>query len=82
MAIPLTNQLSDRELQVLECISHGEKINDIAIKLFLSPHTIISHRRSLLRKLQAKNGADLIRIAFQRGHLKLNSQTQYLKHAS
>ena len=60
-------------MQILESISRGNTINEIASELFLSPHTIITYRRNLLRKIDAKNGAELIRKAFERGLLYPNA---------
>ena len=61
------NQISQREFQVLESISFGMTVKEIAEKLYLSPHTIISYRRSLLQKLDVKNTAGLIKTAIQKG---------------
>ena len=60
-------QISDRELEILECISRGLTNQDISEKLFLSQHTIETHRKNILRKLDAKNTAELIRISVEKG---------------
>ena len=65
------NQISEREFQVLESISFGMTVKEIAEKLYLSPHTIISYRRSLLQKLDVKNGAEMIRVAIEKGILEI-----------
>lgn len=56
-----------REIEVLECIAHGLTNQEISEKLYLSQHTVESHRRNVLAKLNAKNTADLIRIALEKG---------------
>lgn len=61
------NDLSEREIEVLQLISKGFTNQEIALKLFLSPHTTESHRRHLLAKMQAKNTADLVRISLEKG---------------
>ena len=62
--------ISKREHEVLENISFGYTIDEIAHRLFLSPHTIVSHRKSLFEKLEATNAALLIRRGFQTGLLQ------------
>ncbi len=57
--------LTKREMEVLRLISYENTMNDIARLLNLSPHTIISHKRSLLLKLEAKNIAGMIRSGFE-----------------
>lgn len=51
--------ITDRELEVLVGISQGMKVKEIAESLFLSCHTVISHKKSLLSKFKAKNCVDL-----------------------
>jgi DNA-binding NarL/FixJ family response regulator len=57
--------LTKREEQILESISRGNTINEIASDLYFSPHTVITYRRNLLIKIDARNGAELIRKAFE-----------------
>ena len=67
----MTREISMREHQILQLIAHEYSTNEIAKELFLSPHTVISHRRNLLQKLQAKNSAGLVRSAFEQNILIL-----------
>jgi len=64
-------KISNREREVLTDISYGYTIEEIANRLFLSPHTIISHRKNLFEKLEANNAPSLIRQGFQMGLLNL-----------
>lgn len=64
-------QISNRERQVLENISNGFTIKEIALKLHLSSHTIISHKKRLCNKLKAANSPELVRRGFQFGYLSL-----------
>jgi DNA-binding NarL/FixJ family response regulator len=57
--------MTGREREILELISRGFSTNEIARILFLSAETIRSHRKSLLSKLEARNTAQLIRMAFE-----------------
>ena len=55
--------LSSREKEVLELIAEGFTNQQIAEKIFISPHTVDSHRKSLMAKLNASNTAVLIKQA-------------------
>lgn len=59
-----------RELQILHLIAYEQTVPEIAQSLYVSPDTIKTHKKSLFRKLEAKNAAGLIRRAFERGMLK------------
>jgi DNA-binding NarL/FixJ family response regulator len=56
--------LSDRELEILKSISFGNTNKEIASKLFISPRTVESHRRNIIKKLNLRNTAELIKYAF------------------
>jgi PAS domain S-box-containing protein len=62
-------ELTDRELQILQLLSVGNSSQKIAKQLNISTHTVSTHRKQLLRKLGAQNGADLIRRAQKLGIL-------------
>ncbi len=53
--------LSQREEEVLEYIMEGMTSKEIAHKLFISKRTVDNHRRSILKKMDARNIADVIR---------------------
>lgn len=55
--------LTRREKEVLELIAEGLTNNEMAERLFVSPSTIDTHRKNLLMKLNAKNTAELVKIA-------------------
>lgn len=57
--------LSDRELQVLELIGRGLKTSDVAKRLDLSIKTVETYRQRIKVKLQLRDGADLARYAAQ-----------------
>lgn len=52
--------LSERELQVLSLISEGMTNKEIGEKIFISEHTVASHRKNLMRKFEAGNNVDLV----------------------
>jgi len=55
--------LSDREYQVLLLIAAGKAIKEIAGELSLSVKTVSTYRSRLLKKMNMKTNADLIRYA-------------------
>ena len=57
--------LTRREKEILILIADGLTNNEIATKLFLSPHTIDSHRKNLFIKFDVNNVALLIKKASQ-----------------
>ena len=59
-------KISKREKEVLVLIASEYTTKEIAHHLYISPHTAISHRKSLLEKLQVKNTAGLVRAAYER----------------
>lgn len=57
--------LTTRELDVLRCICEEKNTQEIADTLFISPHTVESHRANLLLKVGAKNTAGLVKWAVE-----------------
>lgn len=57
--------LSKRELEVLKLIAEGRNNGEIAQHLSLAKRTIDTHRQRLLNKVQARNAADLTRVAYE-----------------
>lgn len=55
--------LSDREIEVLSLMVAGKPAQKIAELLFISPHTVVAHRRKIMNKLQKKTTAELIQYA-------------------
>lgn len=52
--------LSDREKEVVRLLAKGMSNKEISEKLFISPHTVITHRKNITRKLNIKSVAGLI----------------------
>lgn len=57
--------LTDRELEIFRLIGAGVSTSAIAEQLFLSTHTVDTHRENIKKKLCAKSGAELNRQAIQ-----------------
>jgi len=56
-------KLSNKESEILILISKGLTTKDIASKLFISTRTVETHRANILKKLEVKNTAALIKKA-------------------
>lgn len=59
-----TMVIGRREKEVLQLITQGFTSGEIAVKLNISSNTVDTYRKSLLSKLNARNTADLICLAF------------------
>nr|WP_299339728.1 response regulator transcription factor [Allomuricauda sp.] len=59
--------ISNREKEIIQLIADQYTTAEIAEKLFLSTHTVESHRKNILLKLGLKNTAGLVKYAVQRG---------------
>jgi DNA-binding CsgD family transcriptional regulator len=66
-------RLSKRERQVLDELARGSHTEEMARALHLSPHTIRSHVKTLLRKLGARTRAHAVAIAYSHGRPELSS---------
>ncbi len=64
---PAHELLSDREYQVMRMIASGRKLKDIADELSLSLSAVSTHRTRILRKMNMKSNADIIRYAIKEG---------------
>ena len=62
--------ISPREKEVLRLIAYEYTTKEIANELFISTHTVDSHRKKLMEKWMVKNTAGLVRVGFQSGGLR------------
>lgn len=67
-------QLTKREIEVLEYIAQGYTNRKIADTLFLSVRTVNTHRTNLMQKLDIHDTARLVRYAIETGLVKLSNQ--------
>jgi len=61
--------LSQREIEIVELLSQGKCSTEIALGLCISKHTVDTHRRNILRKLDLPNTASAGLFAFSKGLL-------------
>lgn len=59
--------LSKREVEIVKLISEGLTNGEIADKIFLSVHTVSTHRKNILKKLNLKKSAELVAYAMKTG---------------
>ncbi|HET8963782.1 MAG TPA: response regulator transcription factor [Chitinophagales bacterium] len=57
--------LSERELEIIQLIAAGYTTQQIAESLFRSYHTIATHRKNIMKKLQFKTTRELMLFAIQ-----------------
>ena len=62
--------LSERELQIMLMITQGQKVQDIAKKLCLSPKTVNSYRYRIFDKLNIKSDVELTLMAMRLGMME------------
>jgi DNA-binding NarL/FixJ family response regulator len=60
-----------RESEVLRLVWTGYSNREIADQLGISSRTIEAHRASLMKKLRVGNTAQLVRVAIERGLIKV-----------
>jgi len=59
--------LSGREVEIIKLIAEGNSNQNIADKLFLSIHTIYTHRKNIMKKLKLKSPVELVLYALNSG---------------
>lgn len=62
-----TIPLSKREREILKLLSQGLSNQQISEQLFISDHTVRTHRRNLLKKTATNNSHNLIRECLEQG---------------
>jgi len=66
------NLLSYRELEVLKLIANGNTTERIAQTLHISIHTVNSHRKNILKKLNIKSPVHLVAYAVENGLVSID----------
>jgi DNA-binding NarL/FixJ family response regulator len=59
--------LTERELEIVELVAQGLISKNIAKELHLSPHTVNTHRKNILKKLDLNSSSELILYAIENG---------------
>lgn len=61
------NSFSKREIEIIKLMSEGHNTRSVAEKLFITPDTVKTHRKNILRKSACKNSAELIARSMSEG---------------
>ena len=67
---PAVNSLTARETEILKLLASGYSTKRLADELHLSPHTIHTHRKSIIRKLKIKSPTEYVIRAMDLGLIK------------
>jgi DNA-binding NarL/FixJ family response regulator len=68
-----TDPLSKREKEVAKLLAESKSSKEIAELLYISIYTVRRHRDNIMRKLDLKGLADLVRYAIEQGYTTGNS---------
>lgn len=61
------DSLSSREKEVMRMLADGATSKEIAEKLYISVSTVKSHRNKIMKKLDIKDMASLVKLALKKG---------------
>src|SRR5262249_35096234 len=64
---PVASRLTSREREIVQLLAEGRGYKDIAVVLSISPKTVEAHRAAIMRKLDLRSAADLVRYAVRNG---------------
>lgn len=67
--IPTSLILSNRELEILQLMAADLQTSQIAKQLFLSPHTVSTHRKNIFRKTKTHSTLQLLKFGLEKGWL-------------
>lgn len=59
--------LTQSEIEIVKLIADGHTTKEIALKKHISPHTVMTHRKNIFRKLEINNVSELIMFAVRKG---------------
>ena len=62
---PVTERLTSREREIVQLLVEGSSNKDVARSLDLSVKTVETHRAAIMRKLELRSLADLVRFAIR-----------------
>lgn len=56
-------ELTMREKEIITLLANGKSSNEIANQLFISTHTVSTHRKNIIRKIECNSFAELLKFA-------------------
>ena len=69
--VRLLEALSRREREILKFVAEGKSSREIGERLMISPKTVDTYRSRLMRKINVKNVAGVIKFAIQHRIIEL-----------
>ena len=73
-SIKMKINLSKRELLILQMIADGLISKQIGAQLYISQLTVDTHRKNIMRKLNAINASHMVFLAIQEGYLPMENK--------
>lgn len=61
--------MSVREIEIIRLLAQSKTTDEISEQLFISPQTVATHRKNILRKTGAKSLIELVSLAIEKGWL-------------
>lgn len=58
-------RLTQREVEIIKLVVEGKTNEQISEQLYVSHHTVRTHRKNIMKKLDLGNAADLVRFAYE-----------------
>lgn len=65
----ISEELSQREVEVLRLVAEGKSSREIAGQLFISVMTVQNHRANIKKKLKLSRNVDLVKYAIRKGYV-------------
>jgi len=78
--IAATDELTEREREVLALVGQGEGNGEIAHMLGIGTRTVESHVSTIMAKLGARSRTDAVNLAVQRASSRRRNKTRHLWH--
>ena len=72
--LPALDLLTEREREILVLVAHGLSNDDIAERLYISPLTAKTHVNRAMTKLNVRDRAQLVVLAYQSGLVRQGNQ--------
>lgn len=73
---PVSEQITEREMEVLIQLVHGLSNKEIADKLNISIHTVVSHRKNIIQKTGIKSQAGLTIYAISNKIISIDTHSE------
>lgn len=70
-SVSAVSLLSQREREIMTYIANGKRNREIGAMLHISTRTVDTHRSNILKKLNVKSNAELVKIAISEGMISV-----------